>query len=205
MFDSFVKQMSTRDTGTEQLIKDTAKRVFFAEGKLHATTQDIADAAGISRTSLHYYYRSKDELLKQVFNEAMDALSSRLNDVMDSVIPFKEKIENMVDIVLTEAIAYPYQETFIITEMLSDSTSIYERKSKSHSHTNAFLKQIEAEMEGGRIKAMNPIQFMMNLFSLTTYPVIVRPLQKKIFKLSDKQYDQLMNERKKLICDLIFR
>jgi TetR/AcrR family transcriptional regulator len=38
--------MSTRDTGTEQLIRDTAKHLFFAEGKLHATTQEIADAAG---------------------------------------------------------------------------------------------------------------------------------------------------------------
>jgi TetR/AcrR family transcriptional regulator len=43
--------MAARDAGTEKLIKDTAKK-FFAEGKLHATTQDIADAAGISRTSL---------------------------------------------------------------------------------------------------------------------------------------------------------
>jgi len=197
--------MAARDTGTEKLIKDTAKRVFFAEGKLHATTQDIADAAGISRTSLHYYYRSKDELIKQVFNEAMDTLSSRLNDVMDSGMPFREKIERLVDIILTEAIAYPYQETFVIAEMLSGSTSFYEKKEKSHSHTNAFLKQIKIEMDAGHIKAMNPVQFMMNLFSLTTYPVIVRPLQKRIFKLTDKQYDQLMNERKRLICDLIFQ
>ncbi|TKK66135.1 TetR/AcrR family transcriptional regulator [Ilyomonas limi] len=197
--------MATRDTGTEQLIKDTAKRIFFAEGKLHATTQDIADAAGISRTSLHYYYRSKDELIKLVFNEAMDALSSRLNDIMESAIPFREKIEHMVDVILTEAIAYPYQETFVITEMLSDSSSFYEKKAKSHRHTNAFLKEVEAEMTVGHVKAMNPVQFMMNLFSLTTYPLIVRPLQKKLFKLTDKQYDHLMNERKKLICDLIFQ
>lgn len=197
--------MAARDTGTEQLIKDTAKRIFFSEGKLHATTQDIADAAGISRTSLNYYYRSKDELIKQVFDEAMTALSSRLNDVILSGIPFKKKIEHLVDIVLTEAITYPYQETFVITEVLSGSASFYEKNEKSYKHTNAFLKQIEAEMEAGRIKTMNPVQFMMNLFSLTTYPVIVRPLQKKIFKLTDKQYDQLMNERKKLICDLIFQ
>jgi TetR/AcrR family transcriptional regulator len=197
--------MALKDTGTEQLIKNTAKRVFFAEGKLHATTQDIADAAGISRTSLHYYYRSKDELITQVFNEAMDTLSSRLNVVMDSEIAFREKIENMVDVVLTEAIAYPYQETFVITEMLSGSTNFYDKKEKSHRHTKAFLKQIEAEMDAGSIEAMNPVQFMINLFSLTTYPVNVRPLQQEIFKLTDKQYNQLMNERKKLICDLIFQ
>ena len=30
---------------TEELIKETAKRMFFAEGKFHATTQEIADEA----------------------------------------------------------------------------------------------------------------------------------------------------------------
>ena len=197
--------MSVRDTGTEQLIKDTAKHVFFAEGRLHATTQDIANAAGVSRTSLHYYFRSKDVLLQKVFTEALSGLSSRLNSVMESEMPFKEKIKKMVDIVLTEAIAYPYQETFLITEMLSGNCNIYEQKEKSHQHTNSFLKQIKAEMDAGNIKAMNPVQFMMNLFSLTTYPLIVRPLQKKMFKLTDKQYNQLMDERKNLICDMIFQ
>jgi hypothetical protein len=60
-------------------------------------------------------------------------------------------------------------------------------------------------MDAGNIKAMNPVQFMMNLFSLTTYPLIVRPLQKKMFKLTDKQYNQLMDERKNLICNMIFQ
>jgi len=197
--------MPVRDTGTEQLIKDTAKHVFFAEGRLHATTQDIANAAGVSRTSLHYYFRSKDVLLQKVFTEALSGLSSRLNAVMESEMPFKEKIKKMVDIVLTEAIAYPYQETFLITEMLSGNSNIYEQKEKNHHHTNSFLKQIKAEMDAGNIKAMNPVQFMMNLFSLTTYPLIVRPLQKKMFKLTDKQYNQLMDERKNLICNMIFQ
>jgi AcrR family transcriptional regulator len=125
--------MPVRDTGTEQLIKDTAKHVFFAEGRLHATTQDIANAAGVSRTSLHYYFRSKDVLLQKVFTEALSGLSSRLNTVMESEMPFKEKIKKMVDIVLTEAIAYPYQETFLITEMLSGNCNIYEQKEKESS------------------------------------------------------------------------
>lgn len=197
--------MSLRDTGTEKSIKDTAKRVFFAEGKVHATTQEIADAAGVSRTAVHYYFRSKDILLQEVFNEAFSGLCCRLNSVMESNRAFKEKIGKIVDIVLSEAIAYPYQETFLITEMLAGNSAVYAQKEKTHHYTNAFLKQIKAEMDAGNIKTMNPIHFMMNLFSLTTYPLIVRPLQKKLFKLTDKQYDQLMNERKKLIVEIIFR
>ena len=197
--------MATRDTGTEKLIKDTAKHVFFAEGKLHATTQDIADAAGISRTSLHYYYRSKDVLMKQVFNEAMTNLSSRLYGVMGSELLFKEKIEKMIALFLTEATAYPYQETFLITEILSENEDIYRQKEKGYPHIKAFLKEIEHEMKAGNIVTMRPVQFMLNLFSLTSYPLIMRPLHKRLFNLSDEQFNRLIHERKKLIVEMIFR
>ena len=39
-----------KDEATEELIKNTAKRLFFGEGKFNATTQEIADAAGVNRT-----------------------------------------------------------------------------------------------------------------------------------------------------------
>lgn len=197
--------MGARDTGTEQLIKDTAKRIFFAEGKLHATTQDIADAAGICRTSLHYYYRSRDVLVKQVFNEAMQELDERLFIVMNSALPFREKLEKMVELFLSEHIAYPYTETFVIAEMLSHNLDVFNLAEKGSPNIKVFLKEIDNEMKAGNIMRMNPVQFMINLFALTSHPLIIRPLNKRIFNLSDKQYNHLMNERKKLIVDILMK
>ena len=44
------------DQDTEKLIKDTAMKVFFAEGRFNATTQEIADACQFSLDSLEYIY-----------------------------------------------------------------------------------------------------------------------------------------------------
>jgi len=205
MFDNFVKQMTARETGTEQLIKDTAKRVFFAEGKLHATTQEIADAAGISRTSLHYYYRSRDELMKQVFNEAVTALNDKLYNLMGADLPFAEKIEKMVTLFLTESMEYPYKGTFLITEMLANDKDLYKMKEQGYPHIKIFLKEVEKEMKAGNISKMNPVQFMMNMFALTSYPLLMRPLHKSLLNLTDEQYTRLMNERKKLVVDILLR
>jgi AcrR family transcriptional regulator len=196
--------MAARDTGKEKLIKDTAKRIFFSEGKLHATTQDIADAAGISRTSLHYYYRSRDELMKQVFYEAAHVLNSELHSLMESALPFREKIEKMVHIFLAETMAYPYRETFLVIEMLSDSADVYKLKEETAPHIKAFLKEIKREMKAGRIRQMRPAQFLINLFALTSHPLLMRPLHAPLFNLSNEQYDRLIAERKKLIVDMIF-
>jgi len=195
--------MPIRDTGAEQLIKDTAKHIFFAEGRLHANTQDIADAAGVSRTLLNYYFRTKDVLIEQVFREAMLALTTRLDAVMASDQPFKKKIESFIDLFLTESNAYPYQETFLITE-INSNTCKYTYEIKPH-HISMFFEQIEAEMAAGNIENMNPMHFVLNLFSLMSYPLIMSPIYKKSFNLSDESYTRLINERKKMICKTIFR
>lgn len=195
--------MAARDTGTEQLIKDTAKQIFFAEGKLHATTQDIADCAGVSRTLLNYYFRSKDILIEQVFKEAMNDMRRRLDAVMASEGSFKKKIENFVEVFLTEATSFPYQDTFLITEINCDTCKY---AGEPHSNTvKKFLLQIQAEMDAGTIDPINPIQFMMNLFSLMAYPLVMGPLYKSLFSLTNESFAVLMHERKKLICKMIFK
>ena len=68
-----------KDDATEELIKNTAKRLFFGEGKFNATTQEIADAAGVNRTLINYYFRSRDKLFDLVFSDAQarEQLSAR--------------------------------------------------------------------------------------------------------------------------------
>ncbi|MEO8711585.1 MAG: TetR/AcrR family transcriptional regulator [Parafilimonas sp.] len=187
------------------MIKDTAKEIFFSEGKLHATTQDIADAACISRTSLHYYYRSRDELMKRVFNEAVNELNGKLYKLMESALPFKEKVEELVTLFLNETIAYPYREIFLVTEMLSDDLGVFKLSEEGAPHIRAFLKEISKEIKAGNIMKMQPVQFMINIIALTSHPLLVSPLHKGLFQLSDNKFCRLMNERKKLIVEMLFR
>lgn len=195
--------MAARDTGAEQLIKDTAKRVFFAEGKIHAGTQEIADAAGVSRTLLNYYFRSKDVLIEQVFREAVINLNQRLDVIMESDKTFRKKIEEFIEVFLAEAMAFPYQETFLISVINSDVCKYSDVKSSHKVHT--FLAQIKDEMDAGRIESMNPIHFMMNLSALLSYPMVMAPIYKDYFDLGNEDFSVLLNERKQIICKMIFK
>lgn len=194
--------MSTRDTGTEQLIKDTAKHLFFAEGKLHATTQEIADAAGVNRTLVNYYFRSRDALFDQVFEDAQQELFALLDEVIDSSMPFKQKIKNMISVFIDVAMKYPYREVFIITEM--NRHDVINSKKARAEKVHFLLKDIEIEMEQGHIQKMNPKHFCMNLFSMMAYPLVTAPLNKVLFSMNDAEYNALMEERKQLIFDTIF-
>lgn len=195
--------MPKKDTGTEQLIKDTAKRIFFAEGKLHATTQDIVHAAGVNRALLHYYFRSRDQLIGQVFNEAMLALSERLDKVMVLEKPFRLKTEELMDVFLAEMTAYPYEEVFLVTEI--NTTGLGLIKQINSGPVSAYLAEVKKEMDLGTIEKMNPVHFLMNLFSLLSYPLIMSPLYRQFFQLNKDDFDQLISERKEIICRTIFK
>ncbi|WP_212003033.1 TetR/AcrR family transcriptional regulator [Chitinophaga sp. HK235] len=195
--------MPLKNTGTEQHIKDTAKRLLFAEGKLHATTQEIADAAGVNRTALHYYFRSRDQLISAIFQDAMQDLSQRLNECMTSDQSFKAKTENIIVVFLRHMIAFPYQETFLVTEINTLGKKLISNIQSDP--VKSYLKEAADEMEKGTIEKMNPIHFLMNLFSLLSYPLIMAPLYKKLFQVSGRDFKELIDERGKLIISLLFK
>ena len=194
--------MAQRDTGTEQLIKDTAKRIFFSEGKLHATTQDIADAAGVNRTLLNYYFRSRDILFEQVATEARLEMSIVLDQVFTANLEFKDKLQQLINVFMDQAMKFPYREVYVVTELNRTEKVVPEEKK---TRIKAFLKEISVEMEKGKIKKMDPRQFCMNLFSLMAYPMITNCLNKSIYNVNEIEYQKLMKDRKKLIFELIYQ
>lgn len=194
--------MAQRDTGTEQLIKDTAKQIFFSEGKLHATTQDIADAAGVNRTLVNYYFRSRDILFEQVATEARAEMSAVLDSVFSAKVDFKDKLAQLINVFMDQAIKFPYREVYVVTELNRTEKTVPEEK---RTRVQAFLKEVSAEMENGKLKKMDPRQFCMNLFSLMAYPLITNCLNKSIYNVNDEEYQEMMMERKKLIFEMIYQ
>lgn len=195
--------MPAKDTGTEQLIKATAKRIFFTEGKLHATTQDIANAAGVNRAALHYYFRTRDQLIGVVFKESMQNLSLRLGTIIGSEKPLTEKVEELIDVFMNEMAVYPYQETFMVTEINTAGHELVNNIEEGP--VDKFLKEIESEMQAGAIEKMNPKHFLINLFSLLSYPLMMAPLYRQFFRMGQHDFDQLIAERKQLIYKMMFK
>ena len=108
--------MATRDTGAEENIKEAAKRIFFVEGKLNATTQDIANEAGVNRTLLNYYFRTREALFDQVYKEALSALSQKMDEVFKAELPFRQKVENIIEVFLEDIITYPFSFSAVLSD-----------------------------------------------------------------------------------------
>ena len=197
-----------KDSKTEQHLKDTARRVFLKEGKMLATTQEIANAAGVNRTLLHYYFRSRDQLFDTVFLEALTKLRERIHEVIGSNIVFRDKIENLIEVFYEELTELPYLETFIALQLNQEPDRYQEmfvHLPGGKERLKNFLKEIQQEMEKGTIPEMKPLNYFINLFALMAYPYVARPIYKNMFSLTDAAFNKLLPERKEIILSLLFK
>lgn len=199
--------MSTpkKEDATYELIVNTAKRLFFKEGKFHATTQEIADAAGVNRTLINYYFRSRDTLFELVLQKAIEEEEKRREMIVFSDLPVREKLEQFIDYYFEQAKEYPYREVYMITQMNNEGFCATNDKKHVKRLTEKFYIELENEMDKGNIQKMEPIQFILNFISMLIFPVCMRPLLQNSFEMDNEDYEKILAGRKEIILKMIFK
>ena len=190
---------------TEKLIKDTARDIFFQKGRLSATTQEIADEAGVNRALIHYYFRSREQLLQTVFQEAVNEIRGTVSEIFKTDAPFKTKISRYLDAFINHNVKYPYIQNFIVTEITSDPEKEKEyMKSKRERMFKTIMPELEKEIREGKMAPIKFEHFMTNLTSLCSYPMVAKPILQRMFGFDDKSYRNFLKERKAIIYRMLF-
>lgn len=77
---------------TREGIIEAAARIFSEKG-FHATSmQDIADAVHLQKASLYHHFSSKQEILVDILEHALDLINSRLEQVLSQALSPDEKL-----------------------------------------------------------------------------------------------------------------
>ena len=185
---------------TQELIKETTKKLFFVQGRFDVTTQEIADEAGVNRTLINYYFRSRDNLVQVVSDEAHKVEKEKSEIIMNSDLPFKEKIAKFVESSLQTSLQYPYLETYIVSQINNGSCH---KRDVEKTDLKKLYRDIEKEMDAENIEKIEPVQFLFNMISLLVFPSAARPLIKDNMMISDEEFDRLISQRKDIILNLL--
>lgn len=189
---------------TELQIKEAARRLFFVEGKINATTQEIGDAAGVNRTLINYYFRSRDELFRQVYQEARAEIVGRIESAFQAPLPIREKTAHIIDVFSDYILKEPYTELFMIAEINNFQHTIDIEKTPSKAKIDDFLTEIEQGIRDGVVRPMVPLNFIINLFALITHPLLLKPLYLELYNLNEETFSNLFQNRKEMILTLLF-
>ena len=194
-----------KDLNAEERIMAAARKVFTSKGMAGARMQDIADEAGINKAMLHYYFRDKDKLFEVVFLDEAQRFFPKINAIFNSEEPLFEKIQNFVNEYIDEMQENPYLPWFVMNELHRDADQfMYKIWGKENlPKPGKFLEQIENEIKAGRIKRISPVHLLMNMISMTIFPFVGKPMFIRNLRLSDKQFSEIMEQRKKEIPKFI--
>lgn len=189
----------TEERQTEEQILEAAEEVFQQQGFAGARMQKIADEAGINKSMLHYYFRSKDKLFQKIFQESVRQFIPVIFKVLNSDLALVPKVEKLVETYYEIFKENPHLPSFVIHEMnqhpdrfkeFMSTVGIEEMPAK-------FAKQVQAEVEAGQMKRIDPKEFIVNTIALCVFPVIARPMVQTVFKMNDEQFIQFLEYRKK--------
>src|SRR5882724_1349842 len=187
--------MPVIDAHTEELIKETAMRIFFVEGRLHATTEVIAKEAGVNRGLIYYYFKGRDQLFEVVFKEALMVGRNRLQELFlsEKTSPFRKKISEFVELSIDQSLKYPYLEMFLITEINRDDSRILipMRNELRKEMLNNINDSIKEEIKKGHVPKMSAEQFLINIISLCTYPVLYKPMLQQFIGINESSYRKM--------------
>jgi len=186
------------------MILEAARKVFIRKGYTGSTMQEIADEAGINKSLLHYYFRSKERLFEAVFVSAFKQFVPMIGQIMTSGISFFDKITGFVDTYLDMLLKNPYLPGFILHEINRNPDWLIRMFKDVGFQTQMIVTMIEKEISDGNIRPVNPYHFIPNLLSMCLFPFISRPILKEILIDSyTKDFEAYIEERKKEIPEFI--
>jgi AcrR family transcriptional regulator len=197
--------MSAEEAQTQKLIKQKAKILFFQKGFLNATTQEIADEAGVNRALIHYYFRSREQMMDVLLDETILEKKERARSILSSDMTFREKIARYIDVVVDYGLLYPYLENFIISETARHPDKVRNFCNMDKIKSSDLIRpQLEAEIKKKKIAPISAEHFMVNLVALCNYPLLAKSVLQTIHGMTDSAYRKFLMERKAIIYATIF-
>ncbi|MEJ7767380.1 MAG: TetR/AcrR family transcriptional regulator [Chitinophagaceae bacterium] len=193
------------NTTTEEKIKNAARTVFHKKGFSATRTRDIAEEAQINLALLNYYFRSKKKLFDIVMLETMQGFFKSISEVVNNdTTTLDNKIETVVVKYIDLLIANPYIPLFLLNELKTKPDELFLKLGlKDIIMKSSFLEQFQQGIKAGNIMAIHPLHFLMNLISMTIFPFVASPMIKSLGDLNQEQFNELMQQRKKLIPNWI--
>jgi len=197
--------MTESDKNTEEKIFESATEVFLEKGLDGTRMQDIADRAGINKSLLHYYYRSKERLFNAVFEKTAKKVFARFAPVFNESLSIEDKIRFFFN----EHIAFlqknPRLPLFLLNEINRNPARI--RKFLKDVNVTALWTMLYTHHRDDliryRITEESIPQIMTTIVSMSIFPFIARGILETLFGKLELKFGDFLEERKRFAAEFV--
>ncbi|HHM24488.1 MAG TPA: TetR/AcrR family transcriptional regulator [Bacteroidetes bacterium] len=201
--------MAQTSKQTRDRILQAAAEVFLQKGRDGTRMQDIARRAGINQALLNYHFRSKNRLYQIVLRNHLDRFLNNFFEAIQEQSDFETFLQHFIGHYIEGLSRQPEIVQFVLWE-IRDGGRVFRsilrrRMDKIRGTESSFVGRLQAAVQNGQIRPVDPIQFLTSLLGMCVYPFIARPLLENILLQSEGiPFDTFIEERKAAIFDLVW-
>jgi len=153
----------------QEVILEAALDVFSREGFRGATIDQIAEAAGMSKPNLLYYFPRKEEIYQRLLAEMLDIWLAPLREI-DSVGDPVPELRSYLRRKLEMSRDYPRQSRLFANEMLQGAPRVLEMlETDLKALVDDKAKVIEGWMDAGKIVRTDPYHLIFSIWATTQH------------------------------------
>jgi len=191
---------NSQSISTDQSILAAAEKLFLDKGYAKTSTTEIARVAGCNQALVHYYFRSKENLFKQIFENKIKMFVLSLLQVNEDDIPFEEKLKQHINSHFEMLRANRKLPVLLFNEVSTNADlaqKLYEKISYLPLTVIEHLqKDLDVEFESGRICKTDARTLLLTVFSLNVMPFLATPILNLFLHNSEKLLETMLDHRK---------
>ncbi|MBQ7996502.1 MAG: TetR/AcrR family transcriptional regulator [Paludibacteraceae bacterium] len=195
----------------ELRIREVAQELFFKQGYAATSTTQIAKEVGCTQALVHYYYRTKENLFRQIFLEQIEAALNVISRSLVSEESFENFLRSAISLYFDTLMQNPRLPYFVLEELVSNPERrkyLREHFVKKPSYAMLYMQldaRVKAEQQAGRLAKIDAFDIMMSVASLTVFTFISLPMYQDLLSRTDEQVRQFVLHRKEEVTRLVLQ
>lgn len=200
--------METVEFTTREIqIIEAAKQVFIRNGYEETTMSDVAREAGMGRTALHYYFRTKEILFDAIIGQLLSGFLPNVSKVLEKGGNMIEKMPEIISLYMEVVLRNKMFPLFLIKEINRDPQYIFaaiRRDSQRIKPIMALVAELEKEMQEGIIRKMPVVDLLTTIASLVVFPILIRePMTELVLDNDSSQFDEYIARRREIVIEMV--
>jgi TetR/AcrR family transcriptional regulator len=152
----------------EETILEAALQVFSARGFSGATIDRIAEAAGMSKPNLLYYFPTKESVHRRLIDRLLDTWLEPLRQLREDGDPLSE-IRGYIRRKIEMARDYPRESRLFANEILHGAPHIGEEMADLKRLVDEKAKVIRSWIRAGKLAPVDPHHLIFSIWATTQH------------------------------------
>ncbi|MEO1437956.1 MAG: TetR/AcrR family transcriptional regulator [Bacteroidota bacterium] len=183
---------------TKQKILDAAEAVFHENGFKGARTTQIAERSGVSRTMMHYYFRTKEDLFFEVLQSSFGFFLQHATNLFEGQPDLRTLINKLIDLISEMLSQKPGLPSFMVN-ILNEKPELITQLPiiENENLPDRFDVLLDQARQENQIQSnISGENLILNIYGMIAIPYLVKPLIRFKESRSVAEMNTFLEQRK---------